>query len=364
MLQKAAEFIKQCKPEETIVVYHKGCGDGIAAAAILGKFFSKSNGLPKRFIALGYEEDFEYFVKKILAIRAKNVVFADLSLDKYPELLETLAGKFGVLIIDHHTLITDMNARGILHIHPKFFSEIEGTKYCGAKLTYDICSKAVDMKDASWLAAVGIMHDVGSETWKRFLDEVYLKFPELKGGKDIYGFDSTLGQLVSLISSSKVGVAKEIRTITLCINTENPKDILELKSEIAKELNYWKTKSDKEISKYVADWRGLAEINEKLDLVILEVKTKLPVSSTISTILSLGNPNFVFCIYKVKSNLVNISFRSQKGLNCHVLAQEATKGFEFGSGGGHPQAAGARVLKKDFEVFKERLPKLVEQLRK
>jgi len=364
MLDKAARFLKDCKPEETLVVYHKGCGDGIAAAAILGKLFRKlTTGAVKRFVALGYEEDFETFIKKMLALNAKNIIFADLSLDKYPELLVRLAKKFQVLMIDHHTLISDMNKSGILHIHPKFFSEIQGSKYCGAKLAYDICSKITNMEDASWLAATGIVHDVGGTQWKEFLDEVYKKFPALKGGNDFYGFDSTLGKLVSLITASKVGVAKEIRTIRLCINTENPSDILELKSETAKELNYWRNKFDKEIENYVAGWERLGEVNEKLGLVMLEIKSKLSVSSTISTILSLKNPDTLFCIYKQKSRVVDISFRNQSArVNCAALAAESTKGFEFGSGGGHPQASGARVLKKDFEIFKEQLPKVVAKL--
>ncbi len=204
MLEKAANFLKNCNPDETIVVYHKGCGDGIAASAILGKFFKKTKGgVPKKFLAIGYDEDFAMFVKKILSQSIKNVIFADLSLDKFPELLLELAKKFRILILDHHTLVNDMNKHGILHIHPDFISKIQSAKYCGAKLTYDVCSKAVNMEDTNWLAAVGIIHDVGSAEWKSFIDEVYSKFPELKSGYDIYGFDSKLGELVALISASK-----------------------------------------------------------------------------------------------------------------------------------------------------------------
>lgn len=366
MLDKAADFLKSCNPEETIVVYHKGCGDGIAASAILGRFFKKTKGAgPKKFIAISYDEDFAMFVKKILAQNIKNVIFADLSLDKFPGLLMELAKKFRILILDHHTLVNDMNKHGILHIHPDFISKIQSAKYCGAKITYDICSKAENMSDVNWLAAVGIIHDIGSAEWKDFLDEVYAKYPELKSGYDVYGFDSKLGELTSLISASKVGVAKEIRTINLCINTENPIDILEMRSDLAKELKYWKEKMDKEINNYVQNWKTLGRIYNDLKFAIVEIKTKLPISSTVSTILSLKNPDYIFCIYKLKGRVVDISFRAQGNrINCAKLAQESTKGFEFGSGGGHPPAAGARVLKKDFERFKRQLPAIVKRLLK
>jgi len=200
---------------------------------------------------------------------------------------------------------------------------------------------------------------------ERFFDETYKQFPYLKGGDDIYGFHSTAGQLVSLLNASKVGVAKEIRTIKLCINTENPKDILELKSEIAKELNYWRSKMDKEIENYAQNWKNLSEIFPKTNLVMLEIKTKLPIASAVSTGLSLGNPEYIFCIYKKKPLQVIFSLRSQNDrINCHELAIEATKNFEDGTGGGHPRAAGARILKKDFELFKEQLPRLVERMAK
>jgi single-stranded DNA-specific DHH superfamily exonuclease len=364
LLEKAAEFLKDCKPEETIVIYHKGCGDGICASAILGKYFKKTHQTtPKKFFVLGYEEDFKKFTDKILKLDIKNVIFADLSLDKFPELLKELAKKFRVLILDHHTLINDMNKHGILHIHPNFISKLPGEKYCGSKIAYDVCNKIIDMSDASWLAAAGILHDVGAEDWKPFMNEVYAKFPDLKGGKNIYGFDSKLGELVSLISASKIGIAKEIRTINLCINTENPMDILELKSDMAKELKYWEDKINTELTKYIDNWKELAEIHEDLKFVMLEIEGKYPISSTVSTIISMRNPDYLFCVYKKKSTFVDISFRHQGGkVNCAKLAQESTKGFELSSGGGHPPAAGARVLKNDFDLYKSKLPDLVRKL--
>ncbi len=68
LLEKAAEFLKDCEPEETIVIYHKGCGDGICASAILGKYFKKVyQKIPKKFFVLGYEENFgEFTVDYIL----------------------------------------------------------------------------------------------------------------------------------------------------------------------------------------------------------------------------------------------------------------------------------------------------------
>ncbi|MEK6807862.1 MAG: DHHA1 domain-containing protein [Nanoarchaeota archaeon] len=364
MLQKAADFLRHCNPEETAIVYHKGCGDGICAAAILGKFFQKTKqAIPRKFLSLGYDEHLEDFAKKLLLLDVTTLIFTDLSIDKYPELLEKLAKKFQLLILDHHTVINNMNEKNILHVHAQFFSKIPGARYCGSKLTYDACSKITDMSDAGWLAIAGIVNDVGGEAWKDFFDDVYKKFPYLKGGDDIYGFHSTVGKLVSLLNASKVGVAKEVRTIKLCINTEDPRDILEFKSDIAKELNYWRSKMDKEIENYTQNWKNLSEIFPKTNLALLEIKTKLPIASAVSTSLSLDNPEYIFCIYKKKTNQVIFSIRSQGDrVNCHELAIEATKNFEDGAGGGHPRAAGARVLRKDFELFKAQLPEIVEKM--
>ncbi len=57
--------------------------------------------------------------------------------------------------------------------------------------------------------------------------------------------------------------------------------------------------------------------------------------------------------------MINVSLRRQDGkVNCGKLAYLSTKDFKNANGGGHVPAAGAFLMAKDWNNFKERLLKL------
>jgi len=113
-----------------------------------------------------------------------------------------------------------------------------------------------------------------------------------------------------------------------------------------------------EINNVVDNWRNYAEIYENKKLVFLELKTKFAVKSPVSTILGIRNPHYTFIIMRRKGNFINISFRREDGkVDCGKLAMFATKNLENAGGGGHAPAAGASIMTKDLEKFKEKVLK-------
>jgi nanoRNase/pAp phosphatase (c-di-AMP/oligoRNAs hydrolase) len=113
-----------------------------------------------------------------------------------------------------------------------------------------------------------------------------------------------------------------------------------------------------EINEVVENWKEMAEIHEDKQLVFLELKTRFAIKSPVSTILSIKNPNYTFIIFRGKGEHINVSLRRQDGkVDCGKLAGLATKGLENAGGGGHAPAAGASIMKKDMEKFKENVLK-------
>jgi len=357
MLDKAIEFIKSCKPESTAIVYHTGCGDGIASAAILTRTFVKHFGKAPRDVIPASPGKLQH-VK--FPSSAKQIIFVDIAADQNPDVLLKLKNRAKIAIFDHHQINKNMNKFGILHVHPELFQKrLTGEKYCGSKLTYDICSKITNVTDLAWIAGIGLIHDMGAQHWKEFMDFIYTLHPELKKGKDIYGFDSELGTLTSILTSGRDIKDGERLALQAVLLAEDPEDIRKEEKLVAV-----KQARDKDVSKYVTNWKKYAKIYKDLDLAVLEVKSKFEIKSPVGTVLSIKNPDYTFVIIDREGNEAKLSFRSQKRkVDCNKLAKLSAVPLG-GSGGGHVPAAGAFIPVKNLEAFKKKLPELVKQLSK
>ncbi|MBI2040972.1 MAG: DHH family phosphoesterase [DPANN group archaeon] len=363
MLKQAAEFIKECKPASIAIVYHKACGDGIAAAAIVARTIEKLKGKLPKIISYAYNEDFKKLSKELS--KYKFAIFVDLAIDRNKDELITLSKSAKVLIVDHHELTNNLNKFGILHVHPKFFWQGNSSKYVGAKLAYDICAEVADISDMCWLAGVGLVHDVGSEDFKEFMNQIYRKFPELKEGKNIYGFESRLGQIVSVITAASYGPQAEKSAVKLCIEAKDPMAILESKYAEARLLMHLKADINKEINYYVKNWRTKAKMFKDINLALYRINSKHNIGSAVSTILSLKNPEVIFVVYKKIGSIIKISTRNQtKRINCDELTKKLAANLTNGVGGGHIPAAGSSFAAKDLKKFLELVPKFVKEMLK
>ena len=86
-----------------MVIYHKGCQDGLAAAACVCKYtFKEADYLPL-FVPMGYGDVKGFLAKPdiVEVVKDKNILFLDFSFKKKDlEHLKTLAKK--VMVLDHH----------------------------------------------------------------------------------------------------------------------------------------------------------------------------------------------------------------------------------------------------------------------
>ncbi|MGC8884924.1 MAG: DHHA1 domain-containing protein [Candidatus Nanoarchaeia archaeon] len=357
LLENAAKWIKESRPESTVILYHAGCGDGIASAAILLKTYLELFGERPKVIEASPNRLNKINVNKINV--HKYIIFADISADAWKDQTLKLAEQSKILVLDHHALTEDLNRYGILHVHPQFFSKLPGTRYPGAKLVYDVCSKIFDCSGFAWLAAVGIVNDLAGEAWKEFLDFVFEKWPEL--GQKSYGFESKLGFIASVLNAGQDVKQGDKKALELCIKAERPADILEKKYSEAKLLTKIREERRAEIDYYVQNWKRIAVLHPKEKLVWLYLKPKHKIAFSVATILAQQRPDLLFIVLNEEANRIKISFRQAKGLiDCSKLAKAATEPFG-GRGGGHPEAAGGTVRPKDLDAFKQKVLELLRQ---
>ncbi|MFQ6009786.1 MAG: DHH family phosphoesterase, partial [Candidatus Aenigmatarchaeota archaeon] len=148
-MKDAVGFLKSIEGSAGIF-FHADCDGSCSAALVLALL--KNRGLRPKVLAGELDEEFfEAFAKQ----KVGSVIFLDLAVDQYPELLGPFR-KRKVLVIDHHVIHNDLNKMGFIHINPRFKNP---ELYTSASLvTFDICSKA-GLKSRKWIAKLGAVGD-------------------------------------------------------------------------------------------------------------------------------------------------------------------------------------------------------------
>jgi single-stranded DNA-specific DHH superfamily exonuclease len=79
----------------------------------------------------------------------------------------------------------------------------------------------------------------------------------------------------------------------------------------------------------------------------------------ISTVLGLKYPHNTILVIDTKHNFISVSARRGDGkIAVNTLLEKAIEGLKGSNAGGHVQAAGAGLNKKDYSVFKKRVIEL------
>ncbi len=354
-------YIKNLKQEDNIhVYYHAYCADGLCSAVITTKAIERIQNLKiKNIIAHKFYEVTPELIKQVKENKAKKVIFADLSIDAKPEMIKQLEKEAEILIIDHHQYENSLESEKTIFLHAsKIKQEIDSSKYPASKLTYDLFSELTNIEDLDWLSAIGLISDMGYNTWKQFVKNIVKKY-KFTENEDIMKTD--IGKAKALLSTAMMFPRSDNGTILHTVyNYKEPNELLNnnefrrLQKQVTEEMNHWIKKLN------TAETHG--------NLIIYEIKPKIYISSTLSTVLSIE--------YLQKKTLILISdMEDQEKLvinsrdqsmktNMNELLKEATKGLKEATAGGHIPAAGAKIKREDLKQFKENIIKLYEKYSK
>jgi single-stranded DNA-specific DHH superfamily exonuclease len=338
-LGRLEEFLNT--PGKRLLFYHRDA-DGICSAALLLKFFGGFESNARQGPRIERE-----FVKEILEKRPDLLVFLDLPVDqeweKLKEIMEKLP-KARVVVIDHHIHERDMNSDRIVHVNPRFFADkYIATSYAVFKLMQSL---GKDVSPLVWISSIGIIGDYDIKDCRDVLELSEKTYPG-SIGKD--PMRSKLGYASELICSAVTvkgdeGALKVLKTL---LESKDYRKFLE-----SKRLKTWHKSVREEMARVIKDAYRNREIHAKLGLQIYTIRTRMSLTSAVSTYFAEKFPEKTIIIRKRFEGEWKLSFRNQSGrVNVGQLAKKCVQGI--GTGGGHKKAAGAII--SDWDKFRERL---------
>ncbi len=348
-VQDFKAFIKRISKEDKVVLVYDRDGDGVSATAI-AKISLSRKGIDSKAVP-SERANVEALINELKNLKPDFVIYFDLTGEGYPEVIDALPqAKF--MVIDHHKQYG--SPKGMLIIKPgKLGYKRDPSTYPTAKMSYDLFSKISDISDLKWMACVGIISDSTYLYWKRFVDSV-LKAKKWEN-KDV--FESVPGKVAAVINASNTIYESRIHEAMELMLLASPAKIL--KSDLAKLSETIKKEVDRHVAQY-----GRAEVFLNGKLVIFEFKSKYKIAGFVSNKMSKKHfPNNFFLVVERSRGWVKISARSPLGgIPANSSLEKAMEGLRDAKAGGHAPAAGAAVREGDFEKFKKRLIKVLEDL--
>jgi len=341
-MQKLHEWIKNLKPEQKVAVVHDRDADGMCSAILVLKGFERLN-LPRPVRLnqkLGEKTITQITIRKLKKRGVTAVITTDMAVDQDPLSIKELETFCKVLVFDHHKPSADIQSDKTTMIRSQDFTE----KYCPtSKLVFDLFEQITTCSGMEWVASVGIIADGGDEQWKDLIDYTI----KTKGTTfdDLKKIGTVIGS-VSLHEDEKL-----IDKLFLKIyEADHP-------TEIASEKDYeqYIKDIDDEIERWFKDHKQKATFSN--DIIYYKIKPKYSVSSPLSTKLWDVYPNKTIVLVQDRGKkFLEISLRRQDSkVDMTAFIQELVKDLPEAKGGGHPRAAGGKILRKSFKEFERRV---------
>ncbi len=344
-------------PKEKIAIIHDADPDGVCSAVVLSRVIQRLRGKPadvhyasRKFMRNTISPDIQKMLKNK---KVSKVIFTDLPVHEDAAAVKKLEKQCEILIIDHHTFSQDITSdKAILAMPQLLADDVEPSRYTASKLAYDIANRHALMDNCSWIAAVGLIGDMGGSAWPDFLSNVFERHNLKPNPKDWFRTD--LGRVSELLLSSMIIDDKNINyCYDLLMKAKTPNDVLKdkklvsLRKSLEKEITYWVKNAPK-----------LMQKDDKLKLIWYDISPKYHINSPVSTALSL-NPkydDYAILIIEKNKDIVRVSGRCQTSrIKMNELLKNAVKGLKDSAGGGHVPAAGAHFRPADLPKFRQRI---------
>lgn len=327
MKEEAVEFLKNLKPSDNAKLFSHVDADGICSLVILIRF------LKRREIILDYD-NLNYQLTDVPPITldpAKVMIFTDLNSDTIYEYINESS-----LVVDHH--IFDKKPRGTFY-NPR---ERDHKLYIPASyLIYEIASELEGMEDAKWIAAVGVLGDKG-ELNSQICRDFISTFDNISNLQRVADFIYSV-----YLVDGNVGNDKMVRAL---LEAKGAEDILE--------DPYFKYCFD-EVQAEIA--RAGKKLEKDGIVRFVEVTSRYNIKSIVAAQILNKEPGIIVVAFSDTDGTCKMSLRTNTKVNLGIITKKAAD-LAGGSGGGHEKAAGARVSRSKFSIFKETFVNEVDKM--
>jgi len=340
------EFMQSIKFEDHVLLVHHRDTDGLCSALVVSKALEKLRGKPVDFVESAEYSDFSAILEKARALKPKRIICVDLSIDQKKEIVRELESIAPLLLIDHHKLYNDLQSDRTVFIKAQMISDLDGSKYPASKLSFDLCSRIVDLSKEKWVACVGILGDMGYKQWKEFIDSTA---SELKLTLNDFEF------LKSLVNAVETVAPQKFYELFEEFNSKTVNELL--KSPLGK---YRKTLNES-LTKWRADFKENAEFFPEVELYFYVFKPELELKSALIDSLSpeLSDKNLIVVIDRGDPMLRFSARRQDFKVEMNSLLEEAVKGIDGADAGGHIPAAAGSIPREKLTVLKDNLIRIL-----
>jgi len=350
LLDRFEKFFHNLKPEDNIALFHDTDPDGTTS----GRLICEAVRLLGCKISLLVTDHSHTINDKVIEQLKKHqinkLITTDKSIDEDSGQIKKVEKFAEICAFDHHVIQSDISSAKTVFLKAQLiFDTKQPSKYCSAKLAYDLLNRIVDLSYLDWLCVAGIIGDMASEMWEEFITKVFRKY-DLEKKTDL--FETKIGLLTQLISFAEaMGEDKECMQTVLSSH--------ELDELLVKLEKYQKVKDD--VDYYFINFEQLAE---KYDhLYFLEIKSKYFIKTIVAS--KVSNVKFphdtLVVIQKTRKGYAISGRRNDSKISMNELLKKSVDGLE-GNAGGHIPASGASISSKDFPKFKDNLLKIHAEL--
>lgn len=332
------------------VFFYDNDVDGLCSFLLLRRYIGRGKGV----VVKSYPDLNVQYARRAQELNADYIFVLDKPLISKEFIEEIDRMQLPLVWIDHHDIIGSENSilkESSIYIYNPAKNPIKSFE----PTTY-LCYKIAQLKEDDWIALMGCIAD---HFMPDFVDEVIEKYPDfwIKGKEIKDPFEAFYGTEIGKIAQSlsfglKDSITHVVYMQNFLINCKNPLDVF---SEVEHNATFRKRYS---------------EIKKKYDLLLSKVEDScifgkliffdytgdLSISAELANELCFRYPDKYVVVAFVKSGISNISIR---GKNVKDILERILKNFEGATGGGHTDAAGARLRSDDLARFRETLEREV-----
>ena len=329
------------KAQNPIFYYDNDC-DGLCSFLMIRRFLGRGKGVAVR----SFPDLNRDYARKAKELNADYVFILDKPIVSREFIEEINKLNLPIVWIDHHLIDSalDKEFNNISVFNPL---RNKGDEKSEEPVTYLVYS-ALKRKEDLWLAIIGCIAD---HFMPDFSDEFMKQYPEFWGNVkapfDAY-YNTEIGRIAQSFNFGlKDSTTNIVRLQNFLIGCTGPNEVLAETTG-----NYYFRKKNNEIRKKYNSLFEKAQENVFGQAIIFEYGGDLSISADLANELCYRNSEkYVAVIYK-NGGICNVSLR---GKNVRDLLEKIIRNLPSASGGGHPDAAGARIKIEDLEKFKKLL---------
>ncbi len=326
------ELRRELATAKNPLIFHDGDGDGLASYLLLYRIHKEG----KRYALTSTSILDERFMRKVNELNPDKIFILDVPVVQQEFINQA---KRPIFWIDHHPPLKRTNVR---YYNPRI--KDPDAYIPTTRMAYQISQNNDDL----WIATAGCLAD-----WHMpdFIDDFCTQYPwYLKKKKDLPTtvFKRKVGMLVKLLFFIQKGKSSEVqKSINVLTRVKHPDEIFKQTTAQGKFLYKRFTKINKMYEELLKEAKKTVT-RSKL-LLFYYTENQWSFTANLANELSARYQKKYVIIARQKDDLMKCSLR---GKNVGTILAKALENVA-GRGGGHPDACGAVIEKKDWDVFLE-----------